>query len=271
MLVMRNLLFLVVFMVSVVPAFSGGRSQEPTAQPPSPAPTSQPAQSQESQPPQEPEATSPRPAISFLAQDLWDFVVVPYETETLQAQVNARLELGFQPTGIHVIPGESISVLFSRIPLEDKRWVFAAIEPLNEVNAEFEAYLRAGWLPQDLSVFQNGLHTLFTVSPVEFLSWRVISVPVNADIALTLDALSQVGLSQAKENHFLYGISAFDNQIQLLFLATEIEPAGSQVVFRAFPNDGNSPFIGIDAMVADGALPAGFAVLDRWFIVPFYF
>ena len=267
---MRKLLVLSMFgFLCLLPLAAGGNRQRSETSPTTPI---APAQSEQPLPVAPPGSDTPTqpPTVQCLAEHLWQLFVIPYDAEELQELVNTQISAGFRPTGLHVNTGQSIAVLFSRIPLSNRRWAFAVIEPLSELNEQMTAYILNGWIPTDISFGVNDLHSLFLVSDAEVLSWRIITVNVEESMQNTLLTMSQIGLEQARQDFFLFGISTRQNTIELLYIRTDIPPVGSRVVFRAFPNDGISPLRGIDLMVSQGALPAGIAVTEDWFIVPFY-
>jgi hypothetical protein len=272
-----NLWFFVLLFIAFSSTFSfaGGRNASPPITPPTTAPVTRPSSQPVPVEPQIDQSLTQENVIDqnqslFIAPFRWDFAIFPYDTEILQTEISQRIQDGLRPAGLHVVPGDSIGVLFVRIPLDNPRWTFVAIEPLSQVNQDFSAFLEAGWAPVDITLTQSDFHAMFTVAPADFLGWRIISQPMRPTIGETMDALVATALSQVTEDYYVHGITATGNQIHVLYARTIVPPLGFGVEFVAFPNDGTSPFVGIDAKIAQDALPVGIAVTEDWFIVAFY-
>lgn len=294
------------FSVSLLPVFSGGGREEPAVPDTSvePAGTPFPAAVEPVQPETEPSGQSsetggaeaaseesdetgsdvqtedvrtngsvPSAAASVddrPAPEFWDMTVVLYDEEALRTEVNEYIANGFVPTGIHVITGDSIILLFSKIEIPFQNWAFVTVEELADVNTEVSELLAAGWQLVDFSLDADTFHGLFLETGEGFEGWRVVEVAGD----VIEDVLARIGeavAAQHDEGRYVFGVSAIGNAVSVLFVEPTVAPLGSRVEFRAFENDGESPFLGIEAFVSDGALPAGLAVSEDWVFVPFYF
>jgi len=268
---------MILLVSSVTLLYGGGqRSQNESTSPPVQPPQATPVNPIPSSPP----STLPslgtvraNAEIGFKAKELWEIGTYSYDPDSLNEGIGGQIAEGFQPTGLQVNPGSSVIVLFSRIPLDDKRWSFLQIAPLSDVNTELSAYLVDGWIPLDFSMTPNDMHVIFAPSPTEFKSWRVasISYPESAGPRDILQLFQEPLAGQLSENRYLYGITVVDRTVHILFVESEFPPTGQRLEMFAYPNDGTSAFVGIDEQVFRGGVPAGFAYNDDWVFVPFYF
>ena len=262
----RYLSFLFFCFLPAAFTFAGGQPETPRA-----AETNTPPPEDEEQETPGLNADEPRQPPEILAADRWGLDYVPFDTEILRNVVNERMEDGFAPVGVHVVPGESFAVLFARTGVLDRNWGLVDIE-FDAMNTEFSALLDDGYAPIDISLGNGSVYVLFTPAQTSFLSWRIVQVEVDSapSMEAAVEDMAEVAVEQAKDARHIYGLDYFDGRMYLLFVEADTPPVGDRIVFRAFPNDGTSSLVGIDREVLAGSLPAGLGITPDWVVVPFY-
>lgn len=198
----------------------------------------------------------------------WRLNAYPY-AEDIQDLVNQEIQDGYVPAGLHVVPGESIMVLFHESDQEIDQWALVAIDSLDRVNAEVSGFLQEGWLPVDFSMTGEDMHVLFLKTDYEFKSWRIVTATSDSDEAL-LSIIGDVTKTQFDEDRILFGVNALGNQVHLLFVESDTLLANSQMAVQVYPNDGEAFYNALNEHLAAGAVPGGFALSQDRVVIPFF-
>lgn len=230
-------------------AFAGG------GQDPSPAPGGQ-------QAPTARDTRSPSRA--------WEFVVIPFNEEMVKATINLFVENDYQPAALEFDGEGSLYAIFSKVPLQQKVWALVDFSPLSRVNSEFGAWLQEGWMPLDITLSRDHFMTIFAKTELKFTSMRVVSLEITDPQTVVSDVRKIVD-AQADEGRILYGLTAENGDIQLMFLASDALLVTPRFEFRIYPNDGESLFAGLEQAANQKGIPVGLAVTKDWLYTGFYY
>lgn len=202
------------------------------------------------------------PLLAAEARDSW--VIAQYSEDMAEAQdaIDERVADNYVPTGLEVAEGSGISVLYVDRPFAERigltpgraRLVRLLGDDMQAVEEELNTLLADGWFPTDLSRTEDAFYLLLVDMPWQVQQWRFAYDMFSGDRVQAAIELFE------EDNMALSGISLYEGvQIWYLFVESSAwQP--ERLYFTSYANDDQSIIEGFNADMAEGWVPAGFAV-----------
>ena len=137
--------------------------------------------------------------------------------------ISAAIEAGSIPVGLEVTPGESMGVLFARADsMEVQSWAILEYEDWNSIESEITGGIADGFVPMDISRYDETLAVLWIKADLVIEGWRMsTSANTLSERTRTVNDFQSQGLT-------LWGMSVHDDLAWYLFLRQPgIPPAGA--------------------------------------------
>ncbi len=195
------------------------------------------------------------------AQD-WRILSSRGNLEDLEQMISRLVEQNYVPVGIDVSQERGLTVLVTRSELlsSDGWRIYEASSP-NEATAEFTDLMRAGYLLMDVSISDDNVVGLFSLSPGVVAGWRVVdSAPNFFDANALITRLQTEGFTA-------WGVSAAPDRIWHLVLnLTDAERYQTMLVgVPASPEE--ETVAAITGIVQEGWVPWGLSVRDEEYLI----
>lgn len=186
--------------------------------------------------------------------DLWRVIFFSPEDRQISDAVTSLVEAGFIPAGYEYEPGESIGMLLvDRGPFELEGWVINEYTDFSTLEQEITAAINSGYVPMDLSRFEDSISILWIESTsLTVNGWRIHST------ANTVDSRAEA-INQFQEQGFsLWGFSTYEDQAWFLFL--DVEESDTFGIISGFPKVDQELREGLLQANGRGFLPSGLAI-----------
>jgi hypothetical protein len=207
-------------------------------------------------------APSPSPPIALSSDAAWHVVLFTPGDASATSTVNDGIRSGYIPVGFEVTPGESLAVLLVRSgSFTVESWAILEYTDWNALESEITGGINDGFVPMDISRYEETLAVLWVRTPLEIEGWRVSTSPNTiADRTRTVNDFQSQGFT-------LWGISVYEGLAWYLFLRQPgIPPAGTIAGFGKATDLLQS---GLREASQDGWLPNGLAASESTFFVCF--
>jgi hypothetical protein len=245
-------------LVSVAPAFAGGR-QEQQSQPRQTPPRDQgerielgDSNETNGTTDDESDESERRPAWILGQHDM---------DEGIEEEISDTIENGYVPVGFDMLGGNVTILYLLTNDIEFTRWTIQRVDDAREMNDTVTVWLRDGWMPLDFALIPGGVSFFLVQTEHEIDSWRIEVIPA------TSEALERTYGQYQADGYVPYGLAAdpIEELFWILFLRAEGNFDIPQVVFDGFLNDDVTE--GINERLVNGALPWAMTRLpDRFFV-----
>jgi hypothetical protein len=192
----------------------------------------------------------------------WQVIFFTPGDSTATAFVDDAIRAGSIPVGLEVTPGESLGILFARTNLVTvESWAILEYDDWNAIEAEITGGITDGFVPMDISRYDETLAILWIKADLVIEGWRLsTSANTIADRTRTVNDFQSQGLT-------LWGLSVHEDLVWYLFLRQPgVPPAGA---ISAFGKEGRLLQSGLVEASAEGWVPNGLASSDRSFYICF--
>ena len=199
----------------------------------------------------QPSADAPWQAMFFTPGD-----------STATAFIDDAIRAGSIPVGLEVTPGESMGVLFARTnSISVQSWAILEYEDWNAIESEITGGITDGFVPMDISRYDETLAVLWIKADLVIDGWRLSTSPNTiADRVRTVNQFQSQGLT-------LWGLSVHEDLAWYLFLRQPgMPPAGA---ISAFGKDGHLLQTGLTDAGNEGWVPNGLASNGNSFYICF--
>ena len=186
--------------------------------------------------------------------DLWRVIFFAPGDPQIPDAVTSMVEAGYVPAGYEYEPGESLGILLiDRGPFELAGWVINEYADFSTIEQEITAAINSGYVPMDLSRFEDSISILWIESTsLTVNSWRIHSTANTVDSrAAAINSFQDQGFS-------LWGISTHEDQAWFLFL--NVEESDTFGIISGFPKVDQEVQDGLLQTNARGYLPNGLAI-----------
>jgi hypothetical protein len=202
------------------------------------------------------------PLLAAHSRDTWAIVQYEPDLAAARAQIRARIADRYVPVGLEVDEGIGVSVLYVDAPVAQrigKRATDVRLERFAGNDADalengMNRLLSDGWFAVDISRTEEHYYVLAIDTGWNVDEWRFA-------YDMFTSARVEAALSLFEEDGFeLAGIGLFEGvQIWYLFVkSADWRPR--QVYFTSYRNEPSALVAGFNEDMADGWIPAGFAV-----------
>ncbi len=182
----------------------------------------------------------------------WQLLVFPAGDATATGTVNEFIESGYIPVGIEIEQGESLTILLVQSGgVEVKSWAIIDYDDWNSLEAEITGGIQDGYVPMDISRFDERLGVLWVEAELPLEGWR-ISTSENS-----LEARTQVVNKFQTQGFTLWGISEHEDLMWYLFIRQPGAPPAGAI--SRFSRDAGAIQQGIVRANESGWVPSAIA------------